>query len=237
MLRWILVLVLGAGLPVGAAGAAPCRPSGAAAVGGAGPGAWVECLRRDLALLTYPAPAPADPMAWHSPASRQALLRWNGRHFVAAGVRTLPEPRLTASRFLGALQAGDLPGAARLAASPAVADKARDLLGAAPGAWADAEDPARAARIRRAELHNWQLLPAEFRSAPVTRYTFPINRGNARAMLHMARAPEGWIVADVQSVRGRLQGTLTHLPVETAAGQTAQAAPTAAATPATKAIR
>lgn len=172
-----------------------------------------EFLRHDLVLHTHSGGGDL-PMAWTGnawlPANGQTLLRWSGQQFDVVGRRTFPEPHLTANSFLGALQAGDMARAALYTAAPPVAEKARRLLGDPRLYWSDGEDTAPGSlkwQIRRAEMHNWDLLPPDRRMTPPAAYTFPLSLGRERVLLKMARTPRGWVITD--AVKKKAPGRLT----------------------------
>lgn len=163
----------------------------------------------DLVLLTYRKGIP-QPAAWPCnacvPATDQVLLRWDSEsgNVRKVGQRSFPDPGLTVNLLLGALQAGDLKGAAPYVDQPATAAELAKELGlpaAGTVPWQPdgrPDDPAR--RAAELERLNWDLLPPKFR----TRLTaadrildLPLTRGKERVTLRMARFDRGWVVTDV----------------------------------------
>lgn len=161
-----------------------------------------EFLSPALVLMTYRGGS-LGPTAWNCnacwPVNHQRLVTWDGQQVRALAERVFAEPCLTATLFLGALQAGDRDLASRHASGPAVVGRVLDVLGSAKG-WETPDCWTAGGAgfvVRDLERRNWDLIPAAHRtSVPPERRTFELTlrRAGQRVVLGMVRLPQGWVV-------------------------------------------
>ncbi|MFZ5825990.1 MAG: hypothetical protein ACOY94_16970 [Bacillota bacterium] len=107
------------------------------------------------------------------------------------------------NRFLGALQAGDLKAAARLALRPELGQQAAERLGlpAEGFPWHDPPPDRTDFLIREREMRDWELLPkpyqAEF-ARTLDTYRLTLTDGKRQVTLNLIRKDRNWLVAAVE---------------------------------------
>lgn len=169
--------------------------------------AQFDFLDPHLVLVTYRGDG-LGPLAWTCntclPVNHQRLLRWEGdRGMQVVGERLLPEPFLSATLFLGALQAGSAQDAARYAADTGLAERvARELglphAGGFPWQTADGWTEGNpGTRVRDLEQRNWSLIPAQYRTRlpeHLRSYTVAVTRGGEKVLLQITRHESDWLI-------------------------------------------
>lgn len=133
------------------------------------------------------------------PSLEQELLRWNGDAFETLGKREIPYPDLTLNRLRQALATGDDVAAEAWVSDPALLAEARRVMIGRPEWFVQYERYE--SGLLALESTNWSALPAAIQTAlppEMHERTYVIDGPDGRYRLTLKRAPERWLLTNIE---------------------------------------